>query len=304
MRVILTTLLLPAKLRITRDRMKKDLILFVCILSLSSCRFYDKLFNEDVVARVGKNVLYQSDIENLNIKGHGLTPEDSSRAVMQYIYSWAKDLLLMDMAEKQLSEKDKDVEKQLEDYRRQLLVFRYEKKYVEQRLDTAISETQYRALYDAHPENFHTNVSLVKGSIIKIADDSPYLSVVKNLYRSKKPENMQKLEDICYASAEWHKIYDDWISIEVVAQELDIDISYCENKFAQSLDYITQKDHYAYLVTLDDIIRRGSLAPFEYSRSKIRDIILSKRKQELIASLERNLLNDAIGSDKLIIYSK
>ena len=105
-------------------------------LTVSSCRLYDTLFKGDVVARAGKDVLYRSDIERLGI--NGFSPEDSIRMVERYIHAWAKDRLLLDMAESRLSKADRDVTSQLEEYRRQLLVYRYEQQYVEQRLDTAV----------------------------------------------------------------------------------------------------------------------------------------------------------------------
>jgi hypothetical protein len=51
-----------------------------------------------------------------------------------------------------------------------------------------------------------------------------------------------------------------------------------------------------------EMIPEGEIAPYEYSREKIKDIVINRRKQELVLSLERNLLNDAINSNKLIIY--
>lgn len=281
---------------------KRILSVLLCILSLSSCRFFDKVFNGDAVARVGSNILYESDIDRLNISG--LSPADSQRVVNQYIYSWAKDILLMDMAETQLSKDDKNVEKQLEDYRRQLLVFRYEKRYVEQRLDTAITDSQYREFYESNKEILKTEVPIVKGVFIRISNDSPYLRVVKSIYNSRKPDDMQRLEEICYTSAEKYKVYDDWVSMEVIAEDLDLDIYSCAEKFRNSHNYVAKNENCTYLVTLDEIINNGSVAPYEYSKGKMKDIILSRRKQELISSLEQNLLKDAIGSNKFTIYSK
>ena len=53
-------------------------VLLLC-LSVSSCRLYDGLFNGDVVARAGKDVLYRSEVEALNISG--FSPEDSAAMV-------------------------------------------------------------------------------------------------------------------------------------------------------------------------------------------------------------------------------
>lgn len=280
--------------------MRKVVWIFLLCLSVSSCRLYDSLFKGDAVARAGKNLLYRSDIEKLGIKG--FSPEDSALMVERYIYSWAKERLLLDMAESRLSNADKDVEEQLEDYRRQLLVYRYEQKYVEQRLDTVISEREYREYYDAHPEDFVTRVPLMKGIYVKISGSSPNLNSIRSLYRSRNAEDTDRLEQLCYTSAEKYWVFDEWVSVDAVVDGTGMDVS--------EMDRILKTDSciernfrgYVYLVSVDGYVPQGGNAPFEYCRNRIRESILSRRKQELLASLERNLLRDAVASGKLKIY--
>ena len=114
--------------------MRRVLCILMLCLSVSSCRLYDRLFKGDAVARVGKDGLYRRDREKLNIDG--FSPEDSIRMVERYIQSWAKDRLLVDMAESHLSKADRAVAAQLEEYLQQLLVFRSDPQYGEQRLDS------------------------------------------------------------------------------------------------------------------------------------------------------------------------
>lgn len=271
-------------------------------LSVSSCRLYDRLFKGDAVARVGKDVLYRSDVENLNIKG--FSPEDSARMVERYIQSWAKDRLLLEMAESRLSKADRDVEAQLEEYRQQLLVYRYEQQYVEQRLDTVVTEAEYRMFYDANPQSFETHVPLMRGVYIKISDNSPNLNPIKSLYRTRVEEDRDRLGQLCYTSADKYYIFDDWVSLEVIAEEAGMELQEVAGILDDRSYMERSRMGYTYLVSVSDYVHAGSLAPYGYCRPRIRDVILSRRKQELITSLERNLLNDAIGSDKLIIYSE
>ena len=276
-------------------------ILFLC-LSVSSCRLYDRLFKGDAVARVGKDVLYRSDIEKLNIKG--FSPEDSVRMVERYIQSWAKDRLLLDMAESRLSKADRDVTVQLEEYRRQLLVYRYEQQYVEQRLDTVISEQEYRDFYDANPSSFTTHIPLIRGVYIKVSDNSPNLNPIKSLYRSRVQEDLDRLDQLCYSSAERYYFLDEWTGLDAIVEGTGLDVA----AMARILEGRSglERSHlgYTYLIEVDDYVPAGALAPYEYCRDRIRDVILSRRKQELLTSLERNLLNDAIGSEKLKIYKE
>ena len=280
--------------------MKRVAVILSILSSLSSCRLYDKIFKVDLVARIGSHTLYNDDIRALHIQG--FSPQDSTRLVHQYIYSWATNKLLLDMADKQLAKHDKDVEEQLEDYRQQLLIFRYEKQYVEQRLDTLVTEGQISDYYNSHIESYRTDVSLVKGTFIKISSTSPNISLVRSLYKSNTPEKQEQLAQVCYSSAEVFSIYDNWTPLDQLAQKMGSDVSYCESALSKG-NYIEHSDiSYTYLFKVSDMAKKGTFAPLDYSADLIRDVILNKRKQELIKSLERNLLEDAVSTNRLIIY--
>ena len=51
-----------------------------------------------------------------------------------------------------------------------------------------------------------------------------------------------------------------------------------------------------YLLFVKDFLEKGDLAPIEIYTSKIKNIILNKRKQELIKQFEKDILLDAIKS--------
>ena len=255
--------------------MRKTLWILLLCLSVSSCRLYDRLFKGDAVARVGKDVLYRSDIEKLNIKG--FSPEDSVRMVERYIQSWAKDRLLLDMAESRLSKADRDVTVQLE---------------------------EYRDFYDANPSSFTTHIPLIRGVYIKVSDNSPNLNPIKSLYRSRVQEDLDRLDQLCYSSAERYYFLDEWTGLDAIVEGTGLDVA----AMARILEGRSglERSHlgYTYLIEVDDYVPAGAQAPYEYCRDRIRDVILSRRKQELLTSLERNLLNDAIGSEKLKIYKE
>ena len=111
----------------------------IVLPALTSCRAISNfLRNEQVVAEFGTERLYRSDIDAVVPKG--LPQEDSIRLVRQYINAWASDRVYMAIAEQQLSKSEKDVTRELEDYRKSLLKYRYEQLYVNERLDTAVSD--------------------------------------------------------------------------------------------------------------------------------------------------------------------
>jgi hypothetical protein len=48
-----------------------------------------------------------------------------------------------------------------------------------------------------------------------------------------------------------------------------------------------------------EFVLPGEISPYEYNREKIGNIILSKRKQELVSVLHKEILNDAVAGNKI-----
>jgi DNA repair protein RadC len=89
------------------------------------------LHDGEAVAQVGDSRLSKEEL--LAFIPSGITPEDSLRLAEQYINSWATDQVYLQIAEQQLSKEELDVTKELEEYRRSLIKYRYEQRYINER---------------------------------------------------------------------------------------------------------------------------------------------------------------------------
>ena len=89
-------------------RLKISAIILVVLPALSSCRAISSfLSDEEVVASVGVEKLYRSDLDKVIPKG--MAAEDSARLARQYINTWASDLVYLGVAQEQLSKAERDV---------------------------------------------------------------------------------------------------------------------------------------------------------------------------------------------------
>ena len=149
--------------------MKKWIVIPFCLITLISCDQFRRWFGYEPerIAQIGKDILYRKDVEGL-LQGVRL-PSDSINLVKHYIDIWAIDNLLLKKAESELSKEDKDVEQELADYRKSLLVFRYQKKYVEERIDTLIKQEEIVTYYNDNNELFLLEDPLFKARLIKMA---------------------------------------------------------------------------------------------------------------------------------------
>ena len=128
------------------------------------------------MAKVGSHKLYDTEL-NAYIPDSA-SPEDSVKLALQYINSWATDMMFNDLADKELSKSEKNVDKELEAYRQSLLKFRYEQKFINQRLDTAVTESQIENYYESHIENFKLQLPIAKAQFLYIYTDYPNLGMI------------------------------------------------------------------------------------------------------------------------------
>lgn len=268
---------------------------FLLLLSttLQSCKYLEFRSKDNFVAQVGSNYLYEKDIQNLIPPG---TPNnDSITMLRQYINSWALKHLLLAKAQEELSKADKDVERELEEYKNSLIAYRYEKQYIETRLDTLITEQEAREFYINNSQNIELHNSVVKGRVIKIASDSPNLERIKNLYKANSLEEIDELEQLCYNSADKFTNFENrWVDLSAVARELPIDLYWCENEL-KTANFIEIKDSlYNYFAFFTERFAPGETPPFEFYLPKIKEIIIGKRKQSLIKELEQELIKEAL----------
>ena len=284
--------------------MKRELVILtvVCICALCSCKALgDLLHDGDIAAEVGTHKLYREQLESLI--PDGLSPEDSASFATQYIMSWATEQLYQDVAADQLSKEEKDVTRELEAYRSSLLKYRYEQRYVNERLDTTVSHTEIEEYYAAHKDLFVLDAPVLKARFLDIMQDSPNKDVIKKKMSSDKYEDLAEADSLSYSSALRYVDYSEsWTDARTLASEFDTDYGTMLSRQSGSYIEIPQARGDVMIAYVLSTIKAGSPAPLEYCEDRIRDIIISGRKRALLSTLEQDLLNDALLHDKLKIY--
>ncbi len=276
-------------------------IIVIVLSALVSCRAISSFLSDDeAVAEVGKEKLFRSELNRLIPKG--ISQEDSVRLARQYINTWALDHVFLNIAEEQLSKDEKDVTKELEDYRKSLLKYKYERLYVNERLDTAVSEDMVEAYYEANKDKFKLNRPIVKARYLRISNDSPTLSKIKKRMSSDQVQDLIDADSLAYSSALKFSTWgNNWIDITSLAMEFPMDHVSLTMSIRNSWVERVDTTGVLSLAYISAIVREGHTAPIEYCTPAIKDMIISSRKQELINSLERDLLNDARQTGQFVI---
>lgn len=281
--------------------MKRYLVIIAAAVALSACSFINNLVHEgDVVAKAGSFELYLPELEAYIPKG--LSPEDSTALAHQYINTWAMEHLYEEKANLELAKSDLDVSKELDAYRRSLLKYRYEQSYVNQRLDTAITENQIGDYYKSHQDQLSLSLPILKARFVNVAKEAPNLGIIRSGLSADEDEMMAADSSMFRSTIRHSDFGGQWIDAPVLAREFGMDyvtmLSMRKNGYVENTDE-SGNHNIAYIY---EVIDAGHVGPEEYYRERIKDIILGSRKQALLNNLERDLLDDARRQGNYVIY--
>lgn len=261
---------------------------------LMSCQFvYNLLHDDRVVAEVGTHKLHVSELEA--VISNSLSAEDSSIVARQYIDSWVNDMLFIDLASATLSKEEMDVSAELSDYRKSLLRYRYEQKYVNERLDTMVRKEEIEEYYQNHKDFFMLETPVMKVRYMDIMMDSPNYELIRKKFTSTKYEDMVLVDSLAKASAiKYIDSSEDWIDAVTLAREFGTDYSEMLSRITESVIEMKEERGDVKIASVSALLKAGTLAPLDYCSDRIKENIISHRKHRLLSDLERDLLKEAL----------
>ena len=266
-----------------------------------SCSYLKNKEERKPLARAFDKYLYPEDVEDL--VSEDMTPEDSARIVSQYLDQWVKTQLLVKKAELNLTDEQKDLEKELEDYRSALLIDRYLQKFTQQKLDTTITLEEVEHYYEEHTQDFKLASNVVRAVYLQLPIDAPDLEQVHMWMKSDEKQDMLNLEDYCYTNAIKFKNYNnEWIGFSTLQRDLPISI---ENPtdFLANRKLIESRDSMnLYVAYIKEHRIEGEQTPLDFVKDNIRKVLLTKRKTDLIRELKNNIFTDGYSHEYFEIY--
>jgi len=266
-----------------------------------SCDNNNQDKNKTPVARVYDKYLYKEDLAG--VIQSGLSPADSLNKVKSFIDFWVKRQSMTKTAELNLIEEQKDVTKELEDYRMDLLIFRYKQKFIEQNLDTIVTQKQINTFYTDHESEFKLSQPAVKATFIKILKTTPNISMVKSLYRSAREKDIIQLSEYCKEqSATYNNYNNEWVYFRDLIIEIPVRVD-DQELFLKSNTFIDVQDSvFSYLVNITNYRLKDAISPLVFVEGNIQGIILNQRKQALIDELENNIYYNMLDKQDIELF--
>lgn len=269
---------------------------------LGSCNYFKPEKKPESIARVGKNYLYKSDIATL--VPAGTSKADSILLVRDFINRWASQKLLIEAAERNLSDKKKsEYNALIKQYKIDLYTKAYIEEVVKNTVDTLVTEEELKQYYEENKDNFKTNATLVRLRFINLTKDNPRFATIRNKFfnYSKKDKKFWDTYGLQFKSFAMNDSV--WVDMSQVYYKLPVinpdnrDEIIRPGKKAE-----IQSNDDVYLIKITNVIDKNQISPFEYIKPTLKEVILNKRKLELIKQFEKEITDDAIKNNDYEIY--
>lgn len=273
----------------------KDLGRAALIAALPLCACGDRHAAEDrVIAEAYDERLYWSDLRQ--VVPPGLAPEDSAAMASHFIDNWARQRVMLHMAEENLSDAQKNVERQLKAYRESLLTYAYEQALIRQKLDTTVTGSQVQAYYDANIANFELKDNIVRVRWFKLrGHDKPLLRKVEQLWRSTKEEDQHDLEVLlAQHGSTINDTRDTWIEFTELQQQVPLRPENPTDWLTRQGKVMVDDSTGTYFVDLLDHRLKDSTSPLDIVQDRIRSILINQRKLQLIERVREDLYTHAL----------
>lgn len=282
--------------------MRNKIIILFLFVVVASCDFLKKADDRQIVARVNDSYLYDEDIKGLVSEG---TPkEDSMLVVQNFINRWATQQLFIDGAKVNLSKiKQDEFDKLIQQYKNDLYTKAYIEALVKRDMDTVVSTQEAEAFHQENTDVFKLNEELIKFRYIHIDENIINYNAVIEKFKRFNSKDKKDLEEMAIQFKSYSLNDTIWIKVSQVIRKIPTITPENKEQLLKKSNFIQLKDSLGvYLMQINNVLLRNDTAPLEFVRPTIDQIVVNKRKLELIRELEKDITKDAIKNKQFEIY--
>jgi len=250
----------------------------------------------EVIARYAERSLYLRDI--LKTIPQDLPAEDSILFIKRYADRWVRKQVVLDKA-REAFRSDIDLNTKVEDYRSSLLLNAWESDYVKKHLNTTVRPVEIQNYYDLHQADFTLDQPIIQGIFLKIKGDRKTTEPIERSWKKKEPiMDLSLLPDSSIVIASQRP--DVWHSVMEWLNQIPSTVT-GRSGFTKGRLMIKEHDGHVYMLRIDDKIETGEIAPLDYVKEKIEDIILHRRKLKMLEERKQQLFEQAVTANSFDI---
>lgn len=274
--------------RIRRNSLKGWAITVVVCSLLSGCSLWGGSSDEIYVAKVDDKSYSLHELQSQ--LPAGMTKQDSLARVNDILTRWVKKELMLRMAEENLDDAQRDLSKELEEYRNSMLIHRYQQQLLSQKLDTVLTEADIRKYYDNHPDKFRLDYNLVKAVYVEVPNAVAKPEQIRRWMNENSTRSMSELETYSFQYAtKFDQFNNEWIDFNTILARIPAPKAEPGQllRISRVLEFNDLNN--SYFIKINDYIAAGEKAPFDFVKDRIESLILNTRKMEFLQDLEKNI---------------
>ena len=283
--------------------MNKYFLTILCLLFFCSCNYLTQDASIIPIARVNDSYLYNDDI--IDLISENTTKEDSTLIVNNFINRWATKQLLIDQSMINLSQEKQDFfNEMVNQYKTDLYTEAYKSSIILKQLDTVILKKEYEDYYNLHKRNFKLNDELLKVRYIQVDKNFLNLKVLEKKIKRYDSIDKKDLINLSIKFKSFNLNDSIWIKSNVLIGRLPV-LKEENLKLLKKPNYTQLQDSLGvYLIKIEATLKTNDIAPLSYVKPTIEQIILNKRKQDLLKKIQKDITIDAIKNENFEIFTK
>ena len=271
--------------------------IFITFLFIG-CEVISEDKSDDLIARAGGNFLYQNELPSFS------SLEDSLLRYTNYIESWAKEKILYDLSLTNLSQtKKNDLDLLVEKYKVDLYINSYKDLLVNSRIDSIISYEEIDSFYSKNVNNFKLKENLIKYRYLKLPVSNNNIVNIRTYIQRLNNDDRNFLDSLNFQFADININDTIWFTEREVVSSIDfINQRNKSNYIKVNRLFEVEDDQYITFFIVKDLLKSGNIPPLSYLYDRIKTNIINQRKLNLIKSINKEVLEDALKSSKYEVF--
>ncbi|MEC8611385.1 MAG: hypothetical protein VXX93_00265 [Bacteroidota bacterium] len=271
--------------------------IFITFLFIG-CEVISEDKSDDLIARAGGNFLYQNELPSFS------SLEDSLLRYTNYIESWAKEKILYDLSLTNLSQtKKNDLDLLVEKYKVDLYINSYKDLLVNSRIDSIISYEEIDSFYSKNVNNFKLKENLIKYRYLKLPVSNINIDNIRTYIQRLNNDDRNFLDSLNFQFADININDTIWFTEREVVSSIDfINQRNKSNYIKVNRLFEVEDDQYITFFIVKDLLKSGNIPPLSYLYDRIKTNIINQRKLNLIKSINKEVLEDALKSSKYEVF--
>ena len=266
---------------------------FLFLLLLISCDFNKKSDN-NYVARVGEEFLDYSYLNDLIPKN--ISFEDSVELANKIISEWATSKLLLQNAQNNLNENEKEsIDEKSKKYRDNLILSDYKNKISKNNPDTVVTDNEINVFYETNSKNFTLYNEIIQGRYLKLNKNNFNINEIKRRFNRFNFGDRYFFDSISIQLLNYSFNDSTWINKNLFFNKIPtLNNDEIQRIVKNNLFYIKEDSLALYLIKINKYKKANDYAPLDYIYERIRELISNRKRIDYLIKIEKELIEDAL----------